>query len=341
MRTTVGRHHDPCIGKCNQDPQFIHSSNKPQCQLYGNIGHIVITCFHWFDVNFQGPYSSSTTKTSFNISSKNNNNIQAIVATPSTNSIDSQFQDTEATHHLTHTSTNLSNNAPYQGNDKFTISNGKQLPISHIGSKFFYTPHKTFQLQHILQVPQLTSSLIRVSKFCIDKNSILQFNPHYFFVKDKITKNIFPQGFLEHDLYRFPNSNCGILYVVSRFSCSILITCSNTDFILWHQRLGHLVVLILVQILFSCNISNSFNKNHACRAYQCAKSHKLLFYSSHPVHNILLHSCTIMYGDQPLPLPQLVQNTFLLFMDDFSRFSWFYPLQLKTKSSPCLSNSKI
>lgn len=87
-----------------------------------------------------------------------------MVAVPSTDSIDFWFLDIGATHHLAHTSINLSNNALYQSNDKVTINSGKQLPICHIGSKFFYTPHKTFQPQHVFQVPQLITNLVSVSK---------------------------------------------------------------------------------------------------------------------------------------------------------------------------------
>lgn len=111
------------------------------------MGHTMITCYHWFDVNFQGLDFSSTIplKPSVNIPTSNNN-IQAMVVVPSIDSTYSSFLNTEVTHHFVHTSTNLSNNALYQGNAKVTIGNGKQLPISHIGSIFFHTPHKTFQL---------------------------------------------------------------------------------------------------------------------------------------------------------------------------------------------------
>ena len=31
------------------------NNNKPQCQLYGRIGHVVIQCYYRFDQSFSGP----------------------------------------------------------------------------------------------------------------------------------------------------------------------------------------------------------------------------------------------------------------------------------------------
>lgn len=65
------------------------------------MGHTMITCYHWFDVNFQGLDFSSTIplKPSVNIPTSNNN-IQAMVVVPSIDSTYSSFLNTEVTHHL-------------------------------------------------------------------------------------------------------------------------------------------------------------------------------------------------------------------------------------------------
>lgn len=93
------------------------------------MGYTIITCYHWFDVNFQGLDFSSTIplKPSVNTPTSNNN-IQAMVVVPSIDSTYSSFLNTEVTHHFVHTSTNLSNNALYQGNGKVTIDNGSSYP---------------------------------------------------------------------------------------------------------------------------------------------------------------------------------------------------------------------
>ncbi|KAL6316772.1 hypothetical protein AAG906_021072 [Vitis piasezkii] len=73
----------------------------------------------------------------------------------------------------------------------------------------FLSPHyaKPFVLHNVLHVPQLTSNLISVSKFYTDNNTILEFHPSSFFVKDKDTKVTFLQGQLERGLYKFPTSS--------------------------------------------------------------------------------------------------------------------------------------
>lgn len=119
-------------------------------------------------------------------------------------------------------------------------------------------------------------------------------------LRAKLPTRSSPKAFLNVAyIYKFPNSNRGPFSTTSTFSCSALTAWSNVDPILWHQRLGHPFVPILEQIRSSDNIFSSLNKNHVCGACQCAKSHKLLFHSLHLVHNILLHSYTVMYGTNP------------------------------------------
>ena len=97
--------------------------------------------------------------------------MQAMVASPSSSFNDSWFLDTDATHHLSHNEGQLSNIQPYQGKNQVMVGNGKQLPISNIGSKYFHSSHKSFQLQDVFHVPQLTTNLISVFNFCTDNNS--------------------------------------------------------------------------------------------------------------------------------------------------------------------------
>ncbi|RVW60826.1 hypothetical protein CK203_033473 [Vitis vinifera] len=114
---------------------------------------------------------------------------------------------------------------------------GKQLSISHIGSKFFYTPHKTFQPQHVFQVPQLITNLVSVSKSAL---IIIQF----------LNLILFPWLLMT----KLPR----------RSFFRVFLNVAYTDIAIptMYQRLGHPTVPILEQILSSCNISSSLNKNH-------------------------------------------------------------------------------
>lgn len=111
-----------------------------------------------------------------------------------------------ATHHLSLSDNTLTNTHPYHGKYKVTVGNGKKSSISHVGSKSFQTPHKSFQLRSI---PHLATNLISVPKFCTNNNLFLEYHPTFFLIKDWNTKKILLQGNIEHSLYKFPNNHIG------------------------------------------------------------------------------------------------------------------------------------
>ena len=110
---------------------------------------------------------------------------------------------------------------------------------------------------------------------------------------------------------------------------------------LWHSRLGHLADDLLTKALDSCNIAYQRNKRDACSACPIAKSHKLPFSlsnsrASHPL--ALIH--TDLWGPAPIPSTTGARY-FLLFIDDFSRFSWIYSLHTKDQALPTFIKFKI
>ena len=96
----------------------------------------MISYYHKFDIHFQDPNSLPAPKPSFSTTTKNN--VQAMLATPSSNINDSWFLDTSVTHYLAHNEETLSNLQPYQGKNAININNSKNLTISHVSSKFFH-----------------------------------------------------------------------------------------------------------------------------------------------------------------------------------------------------------
>ena len=178
-------------------------NSQPQCQLYGKFRYMVLSCYHRFDVNYQGPRAPASS------TSQNGPTppAQTMMAAPSPASTNSWLLDSGATHHLPHTTANIHNGTPYNGTNSVVVGNGKSLPITQVGHSFLHTSAKRFVLHNVLHVPQLTSNLISVSKFCTDNNTILEFHPSSFFVKDKDTKVTLLQGQLERGLYKFPTSS--------------------------------------------------------------------------------------------------------------------------------------
>ncbi|KAJ9691425.1 hypothetical protein PVL29_013564 [Vitis rotundifolia] len=86
-----------------------HLPTHPQCQLCGKFGHIVVKCYHRFDITYQGTNGVSP--------SQDSSPLQAMLATAPDHQ-DSWFFDTGATHHLSHSSQTLSHVQPYSGADQ-------------------------------------------------------------------------------------------------------------------------------------------------------------------------------------------------------------------------------
>ncbi|RVX16039.1 Retrovirus-related Pol polyprotein from transposon RE1 [Vitis vinifera] len=297
-----------------------NSSEKPQCQLCGKFGHTVQICYHRFDISYQSSQSSNTSPSN----AGNSNSIPAMVASSNNLADDTWYLDSGASHHLTQSVGNLTSSSPYTGTDKVTI-----VMVFH--------------------VPFISANLISVAKFCSDNNALIEFRSNSFFVKDVHTKKVLAQGQLENGLYRFPVLNSKKVAFVGATNSSTFYSHNSSIFDnkvkLWHHRLGHASTDIVTQIMQSCNVSFEKNKNTVCSTVcsscQLVKSHRL------PTHLSL--SCT----SKPLELvhtdlwgPAPVKSTsgaryFILFLDDYSRYTWFYPLQTKDQALPVFKKFKL
>ena len=149
----------PAPNRPSAHPRPPHLPTRPQCQVCGKFGHTVMKCYHHFDITYQDNNGAS--------SSRDSSQFQAmLVAAPEHQ--DSWFFDIGDTHHLTHSAQTLSHVQPYSGVDQVTIGDGQSLPIHNIGNKLFPFPSKVLCLNQVLHVPQLSTNLISVSKFCTD-----------------------------------------------------------------------------------------------------------------------------------------------------------------------------
>ncbi|RVW14609.1 Retrovirus-related Pol polyprotein from transposon RE2 [Vitis vinifera] len=122
-----------------------------------------------------------------------------------------------------------------------------------------------------------------------------------------------------------------------------LVMCSNIENKreLWHHRLGHAATDIVTRIMHNCNVSCGKYKATVCSSCQLAKSHRL------PTHLSSFHA------SKPLELvytdiwgPASVTSTsgakyFILFVDDYSRYTWLYLLQSKDQALPIFKQFKL
>ena len=84
-----------------------------------------------------------------------------------TNCQDPWLADSGTSDHLTANLNNLSVQSQYKGSEQFTVGNGQNLPINHIGNTSLSTKYHNFLLKDVLHVPRIAMNLLLVHKFCL------------------------------------------------------------------------------------------------------------------------------------------------------------------------------
>jgi histone deacetylase 1/2 len=201
------------------------------------------------------------------------------------------------------------------------VGNGTRLPIVATGTAAL-TDHP-FHLHNVLVSPHIVKNLISTRKFSRDNSVSVEFDPFGFSVKDLTTRRILMRSDSSGDLYPF-FSDGGVP------PSSALTVTSD----LWHRRLGHPSDAALshlpLEFLSTCNKEST--KTSFCDACQLGKQARLPFSVSHSrstspfdlIHCNLWTSPIVSYAGY---------KYYLVIFDDFSHYSWVFPLQ--NKSDTC------
>ncbi|KAJ0612890.1 putative RNA-directed DNA polymerase [Helianthus annuus] len=232
--------------------------------------------------------------------------------------------DTGSNSHVAQDTSTFNNQEPYYGEDFLHVGNGKGLPILHIGSTTFHSSSKSFNLSNILHVPQIKQNLLSVQKFCHDNQVFFEFHSTFFAVKDTLTRTTLLTGPSKHGLYsiRLPQ-----IQSVPRVAFTVVRASSN----IWHQRLGHPHPQLLKTMLSTyCLPVLNKHSDSFCNSCHIGKSSKLHLSSSNfkSTHVLDLLFCDV-WGPAPVTSSD-GYNYFLLYVDDFSRYMWFFPLKHKS-----------
>ncbi|KAJ0550750.1 putative RNA-directed DNA polymerase [Helianthus annuus] len=227
--------------------------------------------------------------------------------------------DTGATDHMTPTRESLHHSVPYKGNHKVIFGNGMKLPITHTGSSTV-TDH--ISLRDVLVIPSLTKKLLSISKLTADHPVDVLFSKNFFHIQDRTARQVLARGVCEGGLYVLKNEpRVFVAEVVNKASYE-----------LWHARLGH-VSFDVISSLNKCgvlSVSSLLPKPTLCASCQLAKGQRLPFISnikraSNPLD--LIH-CDL-WGPAPVTSTNGYRY-YVIFIDDYSRFTWLYPLKTKT-----------
>lgn len=108
---------------------------------------------------------------------------------------------------------------------------GSYLPITHTGSTSIASSSSTLPLKDVIVCPQITKSLLSVSKVTIDYPCSVKFDNVGVCIKDKNTKRILTRRRKDNGLYRVENKpQIKALFSSRQHSASDAV---------WHRRLGH------------------------------------------------------------------------------------------------------
>ena len=103
----------------------------------------------------------------------------------------------------------------------------------------------------------------------------------------------------------------------------------------WHGRLGHPNKIVLQQVLAQIHDQVPINTTpEFCEACQYGKLHQNVFSSTHSLHTI--GPFQVIHMDVWGPAPYLSiegYRFYIAFVDDFTRYTWIYPLHLKYEAA--------
>ena len=175
------------------------------------------------------------------------------------------------------------------------------------------------KLSNILLVPEIRKKLLSVYRLSNDNFVFVEFHANYCVVKDEETGRPLLHGTVKDGLYILrqahpPEANIG----------------ERTSLNHWHHQLGHPNLRILHNVISTYGLPTlSGNKIESCDACLSSKSHHLPYSKSSPQTSKpleVIHSD--LWGASPV-ISHTRNIYYVLFIDDFTRYTWLYPLKLK------------
>ncbi|CAJ2635918.1 unnamed protein product [Trifolium pratense] len=240
--------------------------------------------------------------------------------------------DSGASDHMTGDSTLFSSYSPCAGNHKIKIADGSFSAIAGKGSVVL-SPSLT--LKDVLHVPNLSCSLMSVSKLAQDRNCQTNFFRTHCVFQDLNSGKMIGSAKESGGLYYFdiePESQLPSKPISSCFESFLVLNNNNDDVMLWHSRLGHPSFPYLKH-LFPELFRNKDLSLFKCEACEFAKHHRSHFplqpYKPSKPFSVI-HS-DVWGPNRTSTLSH--KKLFITFIDDHSRVCWVY--LLKGKSDVC------
>ena len=208
------------------------------------------------------------------------------------------------------------------------IGDGNGLSIHHTGSSSLHTPYTSFKLRNVLHVPFMKHNLLSAYQFLKDNNCSLTLDPYGSTVKDRISGKMLLQGPVKDGFYPLHSSTNS----TSSPPSSSAFLSIQAPVTVWHKRLGHPSSSIFRKVISTNHLALHGKKtvDFFCSDCALAKNHKLPFgvASSSTTQSLQLLHCDL-WGPASIPSNSGFKY-YLLLVDDFSKYSWFFPLKSKS-----------
>ena len=185
-------------------------------------------------------------------------------------------------------------------------------------------------------MPNLASNLLSVHKLCLQNNAFCYFDAHKFFIQDLPTGKILYAGLSKDGVYLISsNSNLSSTSCFNSVQTPAFVTIKPHHILLWHHRLGHpsskSLLSALKPVFFSISLFQIDEVCSSCEYCISAKMHKFHLNKTPLVSTSLLELVdSDVWG--PSPLTSLLGfNYYVIFVDDYSCFTWLFLLKHKIK----------
>ncbi|KAJ9544289.1 hypothetical protein OSB04_023996 [Centaurea solstitialis] len=282
----------------------------PHCQLCRQDGHYANRCPDLNTFAQRGPSIDANLAQAFHAKCNVHDNSS------------DWFVDSGASAHMTPSAATLDSSMPYTGNDHVSFGNGHILNISRIGNASIT---KNIDLADVLVVPRLTKNLLSISKLTSDSPVDVLFSDDAFTIQNRRTKDILARGRCDNGLYVLEQGHKALM-------AGLKSNRLRASYELWHNRLGHVAfeTISLLNKLGHLFLTSVLPKPSVCTSCELSKSHKLPFAIN---EKRSLHVLDMIHCDLWGPSPVMSTDGYLyyaLFVDDFSRFTWFYPMKHKS-----------
>ena len=184
-------------------------------------------------------------------------------------------------------------------------------------------------------MPDLASNLLFVHKLFL-QNAFCYFDAHKFLIQDLPIRKILYVGLSKDGVYPIPsNPNLSLTSCFNSVQNLAFVTVKPHHILLWHHRLGHpsskILLSTLKPIFPSISLSQIDEVYSSCEYCISAKMHRFHLNKTPIVSTSLLE---LVHSDVwgPSPLTSLLGfNYYVIFVDDYSCFTWLFLLKHKNE----------